>query len=525
MKRPLVLAMRGRQCKHRASRPQPENGSLCACRAKGPRARTDCRQTLRSCRGAARALHCCARAAGRGRENHRFVAKTCAWRFGPALAMRQGEQGAVMNPRKFPYGLALACLLMIAAGVPTLAHRLSAAPVGADAAVSPWGLWVAAHTFFLAMSAGAFPIATLPFVFGYRRFRPLVNLALFISLVALLTALLFVTADLAHPERLSHALLQPNPSSVILWVIVSYIAFGLLLSVMLAYSLRPYWAERARQRYSLAARVLSLGYQPGPAQEKREHAVLALLSAVGLLLCIALAGSMGSLLSVQSGRLYWHPGLFPISFVASAFLSGAAAVLAAASLFGRGGSAYKATLLLLARLVGVMLIVHAAVLPSEILIVLQAGIPAHVEILRQITAGPFPWVFWVIQIGLGTILATALLLAPPRPTLAVSAAAALLALFGVFAFRLNFVIAPLTLTQSAFPGAEGFAFLAGEHYVPTAYEWNLVLFAIGMGGLLFLLGRRLLPILPDSAPVQFELAARGRRIFPFFGASARQPAK
>jgi Ni/Fe-hydrogenase subunit HybB-like protein len=427
--------------------------------------------------------------------------------------------------KNFPHGLALACLLMIAAGLPTLSNRLSAAPIGAEAAVSPWGLWVAAHTFFLAMSAGAFPIATLPFVFGYRRFRPLVSLALFVSLVSLLTALVFVTADLAHPGRLTHALLEPNPSSVILWVILTYIAYGVLLTVMLAYSLRPYWAEIARRKHAMAARVLSFGYRSGAAQEKREHVVMAVLSAVGLLICIALAGSMGSLLSVQSGRLYWHPGLFPISFVASALLSGAAAVLAAASLFGRGGSAYKATLLLLGRLSGVLLIVHAAVLPSEIFIVLQAGIPAHIEILRQITAGPYPWVFWIGQVGLGTIVAAALLLLPSRPTLHVAAAAALLTLFGVFAFRLNFVIAPLTLTQSAFPGAEGFAFPAGTQYVPTAYEWNLVLFAIGLGGLVFLLGRRLLPILPDSAPVQFELAARGRQIFSPFGASVRQPAK
>jgi Ni/Fe-hydrogenase subunit HybB-like protein len=427
-----------------------------------------------------------------------------------------------MNQSKFPSVLTLACLLMMAAGLPTLAHRMSA-PIAADAAVSPWGLWVAAHNFFLAMSAGAFPIATLPFVFGYRRFRPLVGLSLFVSLVSLVVALLFVTADLARPERLAHALSQPNASSAMIWVIAGTLLYGLLLVVMLAIVLRPHWAERARRRHSMTARMLSFGLRPSPKQERREHSLLAMLSAFGLLICLALAGSMGSPLSVQSGRLYWHPSLFPITFVASALVSGAAAVLAAASLFGRGGSAYKQTLLLLGRLVGVLLIVQAAVLPSEIMIVLQAGISAQLEVLRQIAAGPYPWVFWVLQLGLGTILATALLLAPPRQTLAVSAAAALLTLLGVFALRLNFVIVPLTLPQSAFPGTEGFAFPAGQTYVPSAYEWNLVLFAVGLGGLLFLIGRRWLPILPESAPVEFELAARGRELLSTFGPSVRQP--
>jgi protein NrfD len=410
-----------------------------------------------------------------------------------------------MKPRKFPHALALAFLLMVGAGLPMINHRLGGAPL------APWGLSVAAYTFFLGMSAGAFPVATLPFVFGYRRFRPLVSLALFISLVSLLTALVFVAADVAHPERLAQALLRLNPSSVILWLVVGYLAFGGLVTLMLAYSLRPHWAERARRRGGLVPWLLSFGYRAGPAQERRDHAVLGVLSAIGLLMCLALAASTGSLLSVQSGRLFWHPGLFPISFVASALLSGAAAVVTAACLFGRGGNAYKATLLLLSRLVGVTLIIHATVLPSEILILLQGGIPAHLAVLREIMAGPYPWVFWVGQIGLGTIVAATLLLLPKRPTLTVAAAAGLLALFGVFAFRLNFVIVPLTLTQTGFPAAEGLALQLGEHYVPDAYEWSMVLFAMGLGGLVFLVGQRWLPILPASAPVQFELAAHGRR--------------
>ena len=46
----------------------------------------------------------------------------------------------------------------------------------------PWGLWVAAYIFFLGLSAGAFLISSLVYVFGIKRLEAVGPLALFQAL-------------------------------------------------------------------------------------------------------------------------------------------------------------------------------------------------------------------------------------------------------------------------------------------------------------------------------------------------------
>jgi len=398
-----------------------------------------------------------------------------------------------MSQRKpFPKAIAIVVALMFVAGLPGMFVRVAGAQAAAGTDFVPWGLWVAAYLFFSGLSAGAFPIATMPYVFGYKRFRPLVPLALLTSLVALSAALTFVLIDLGRPERALNVLLGANLSSMLTWVVAIYCLYGLLLVVMLAMTLRPHWAQRAQQTKSRIARWLAFGYEPSPEQERKDHKRLTWLGGVGLVVVLFLGGGVGSLFAVMGGRAFWHCGMFPITFVVSALVSGAALVLASASLVGRGGAAFKSTLLVLARLVGILLIVELIILPAETLILLRGGVPAHIAVIREIALGQHAWVFWVLQLGLGIVAALALLLLPKKANIATVSVAALYVLIGVFALRLSFVIPQ---------GGEA-------SYFPSLLEWNLVVFGVGLSGLLFMAGYRWLPVLNESAPIEFELASR-----------------
>ncbi len=396
---------------------------------------------------------------------------------------------------KFPWLVGGAFLAMFVAGLPGLFDRVvheHAHTAGSD--MTPWGLWVAGYIFFSGISAGAFPIAAMPHVFGYRRFRPLVGTALLVALCSLVAAMFFVLVDLGRPERaMTHVLFRPNTSSVMFWVIASYGMYSILLGLMSYFAFRPRWGESALATGRLLPRLLALGYRGTPAQERRNDLALRIIGALGLLVALTLAGGVGSLFAGLGGRAFWHSGLFPITFIVSALLSGAALVLASATLLGRGGEAFKTTLLLLARLIGLLLVVELVIIPVEAVITLNGGIPSHVAVLQTIATGPFAWVFWVLQVGFGTIVALWLLVGPKRPSLVVSSVAALYVLVGVFAFRLNFVIPQLVDPTSA--------------YVPNLMEWNVVICGVGLAGLVFLLGSRVLPVFPASAPMEFELAA------------------
>ncbi len=400
----------------------------------------------------------------------------------------------IQGQRKpFPKAIAAVVALMFLAGLPGLVHRVSSEQASAGTDFTPWGLWVAAYLFFSGLSAGAFPIATMPYVFGYKRFRPLVALSLLTSLVALAAAFIFVLIDLGRPERAFHVLIGANPNSALTWVVAAYCLYGLLLVVMLAVVLRPHWAQRAEQTKSRTARLLALGYRSSPAQEAKDHTRLKLLGGAGLVLVLFLGGGVGALFAVMGGQAFWHCGMFPITFVVSALVSGAALVLASASLVGHGGTAFKQTLLVLAKLVGILLIVELLILPAETMILLKGGVPSHIAVIREIALGQHAWVFWVLQLGVGIVAALALIFLPKKLNIATAAIAALYVLIGVFALRLSFVA----------PHAGGEA-----NYFPSLLEWNLVVFGVGLSGLLFVAGYHWLPVLTESAPLEFELASR-----------------
>ena len=400
-----------------------------------------------------------------------------------------------MTTTRVRTGLALLFGTLLAAGLPGVVERVvhEHANTAYDQGV-PWGLWVAAYLFFSGASAGAFPIATLSHVFGQRRFAPLAPLSLLVALVCLSGAVVLVMADLGRPERALH-LLRFNPTSVMFWVISLYTSYSLVLIGMLYLVLRPSWGAKARATGSRFYRWLALGHEDSDKQQRKDRFRTRVMGSFGLAVSFCLAAGVGMLFSVLPGRDFWHTGLFPITFLVSALVSGGALVIISASLFASGGRAFKETLLSVARLIGILLVVEAIILPVETLVVFKSGMPTGIGILTTIAAGPHAWVFWVLQFGIGTIAALLLILLPKKPTIAGAATASLFALIGTFAFRLNFVI-----PQQIYPS---------DSYIPSLYEWNLVIFGAGLAGLMFLAGLRWLPILPRETPIFFETAARG----------------
>ncbi|MBI4564386.1 MAG: hypothetical protein HY716_06805 [Planctomycetes bacterium] len=71
-------------------------------------------------------------------------------------------------------------------------------------------------------------------------------------------------------------------------------------------------------------------------------------------------------------------------------------------------------------------------LVSEVLIMRKGAVPANVAVLDAITGGKFAWVFWTVQIGLGTLLPIGMIFQPGRRSLWTMGVACLLILMGAF---------------------------------------------------------------------------------------------
>ena len=139
---------------------------------------------------------------------------------------------------------------------------------------------------------------------------------------------------------------------------------------------------------------------------------------------------------------------------------------------------------------------------AEFSINLYASIPAHADAFRLILFGPYWWVFWFIQIGIGTLVPVAIVLSP-RLGLSVRwlGLAGFLVAAGILGTRLNIVIPPqIAPVFDTLPDAyQHFRFSVG--YVPSVTEYSVVIGVFAFGAWLLFGGLKVLPL---------ELEAEGR---------------
>lgn len=362
----------------------------------------------------------------------------------------------------------------------------------------PWGLWVAMYIYFIGLSAGAFLLSTLVYVFQMPRFARIGKLSLFTALVALLAALLSIWFDLGHMGRFWKVYTSFAWRSMMAWMVWLYTAYTVLLVVELWVALRAdlvAWSARAGLTGSLA-RFLTLGARDdSPAALARDARVLRALGGVGIPLALAFHGGVGALFGVVGARPYWNSPLYPIMFLVSALASGGALLTFLVAFFWpeRRSAEHRELTISLGRITLGLLALDLLMEWAEFSVNLYASIPAHADAFRLVLFGPYWWVFWGVHLGLGALVPGLVLLFAGRSVRAVGTAGFLIAatFIGV---RLNIVLPGLAIAQ--LKGLEE-AYVDPRlslTYFPSAMEWLVGLFVVAFGVGLFYAGYRFLPI-------------------------------
>lgn len=338
-----------------------------------------------------------------------------------------------------------------------------------------WGLWVAMYLFFAGIAAGAFMLATLDFLFEVKLFKGTGKAALWGALVTLPAGLASIGLDLGHMERIWKVYLQPNPLSVMAQMVWGYSLFGLLILAALWVALRH--SER--------------------------RGLLKILMVIGLILGVFLSGGVGALLGVNAGRDFWHVSMLPAQFPIFALASGTALMMVVLGIFGPADPRRGQQLWVLGTLTVVLAVVKLYFLWTDFSQSLYGGIPQNVEAVNQILFGRYWWAFWLLQIGLGTLVPAFVLLQPrlakqPRWT----GWMGVLVLFGYAVGRANIVFPALTVPElealrTAFSGPH----LSFE-YFPSAMEWAVTLGIVGLATIVFLVGTDRLPLFRSTTEVR-----------------------
>jgi molybdopterin-containing oxidoreductase family membrane subunit len=360
-------------------------------------------------------------------------------------------------------------------GAPSMFQRLTQGlqPTALGSYV-PWGLWVGFYDYLVWLEVGSLLVfTTLVYLVGFKRLARLKPLALFTGFVVLLMALLVVFLDLGQAGRFFNVLLYPTFSSMIAIMVWLHIAYMLLL---------------------VAELVLALDFIK--VAEPRRSTILRWLAYISLPMGLALIIVSGSVFGVVAARPLWNTSSLPLMFLVSAVAAGSGLILLLAVLFwpNKESEDYTVVVRRLSNLTAWLLL--AGVFAAGIIgftSLYQGNDPMRTEAMQLILTGPFWWSFWIIHLLLGVFIPILILFGRggnPRW----AGAAAILSVVTFVAVTLNVVIPTL-----ATPELQGLATAFNHHrldynYVPSVNEWLVMLFIFGMGGLLFGLGLRLLPV-------------------------------
>jgi Ni/Fe-hydrogenase subunit HybB-like protein len=339
----------------------------------------------------------------------------------------------------------------------------------------PWGLQIAMAIYYIGLSAGSLVVSGLYGIFGKMEYKPFARIAAYLAMLFLIAGLLSIFTDQGRIDRM---MVQPfthfNPTSMFTlnpWLYMGHITICIIYL----------WALF-----------------------KERGAITKIASLTVVLWAIGTHTGTGAIFALAPRELYSSP-LLPPSFVAAALASGAALmILVMVGLFRATGRHLddEIVIWLGRRLLPVFLLSALYLMLIENLHrVYQAG--SHEAGMYFLFGGFYSVLFWVGLILLGSVVPAILLFirrtGTSIPWLVFSST---LVVVGILCERILIVIPGLVHPPEILPGMEITHSVWEEGiavYSVTFYEVLQALGVLAFVGLAFILGLKLLRLLPKEA--------------------------
>ncbi|MDA8165568.1 MAG: polysulfide reductase NrfD [Desulfobacteraceae bacterium] len=355
-------------------------------------------------------------------------------------------------------------LLLIVAGLGAGAYAFT---VGHEAAYAntremPWGILISTYAFFAITSTGLCLLAAISHLFGGNKFAPLANRTVFLSIVTIMAAFSIIGMEIENPWRMPlYNMLSPNLTSNIWWM-------GTLYGLAVGFMLVEFFLILTK-RYRLAV----------------------VLGVLGALAEVAANTNLGAVFATLSGRPFWYGAQLPVYFLASAFMSGAAAILLFTHLAYKIRSQQMGTDTMEAmqsagKVLTLMLFLVGVGTGWRFISFYVGGDEMGRIAADNLLSGPLSTNFWVFEVVVGFLMPLAILVASRMKSTQAMATAGLLTLVGQFFSRFDLVVGGQQVPE----------FLGWDNlptylpYTPSLAEILVVLGGIGIAGAGFLLGER-----------------------------------
>jgi len=337
----------------------------------------------------------------------------------------------------------------------------------------PWGLWITIDLSAIALGAGAFTLSAIVYLFGLKRFQPIVRLAVFVGFIGYTTALLTLVMDIGRPDRFWHPWVYWNIHSVlweITWCITIYLAIMILEFLPVVVDARLFDRVPYIRQARTAAHLL--------------HKAAPVLALLGLGISLLHQSSLGATYGIVKSRPIWFKPSMPILFILSAVAVGPALTMAVAFVVEW-----------ITRFSGFGLLVYGYLKFWDLAAVTYYGrTPAVDNALYMLrTQTPYNFGFWVMEVILGIVIPAILFITPRfnrNPVYLVMGA--LMAVAGVIISRWDVTVSGLFVPLSYAPGT--LYKLTPGRYFPNLVEWGIAVGIIGYDLLMLTLGIKFLPL-------------------------------
>lgn len=376
-------------------------------------------------------------------------------------------EAALQALKSKAYYLALALMgVLVLAGVAAGIHAKLIGTMHAYGAYRemPWGILISTYVFFVVTSTGLCLVSSIGHVFGVKAFGPIAKRSVFLAVATILSGFFVISFEIENPFRMAiYNVLSPNLTSNIWWMGTLYGAYMMFMAVEF-YLL-------VTKRYKMATMAGFLGVFSG----------------------VAAHSNLGAVFGMLDGREFWYGPFMPIYFIASAMMSGAAAIIfftwIAYKINGEKMDSAMKRALALTTQVGILLIAVILFFTIWKFIIGFAGGEAKKLALESLLTGPFAFNFWVLEIGIGMVLPLILYLVSRGKNLSLIALASAMMMFGIFFMRYDLVVVGQTVPVQYELRVTDYANLL--RYTPSVHEILVVLGGIGLAGFIFLLGEKI----------------------------------
>ncbi len=341
--------------------------------------------------------------------------------------------------------------------------------------VIPWGMPIVFLIYLIGLSAGSLILSSLTYVFGREEYKPIARIAVFLAIVLIFGAMIFIFVDLGRPEKFWRLFMFFYMNNMLSMFAINGILYGGYFIISLTY--------------------LGFIFFDNPRFTK-------IVGTLAVCWAVLVHMGTGAIFGFIAARETWFSPIKPLEFLAAAMTSGLALLIVAVIL----------TLIFTGRKVKDKIIISLGKMLAAIIIILLILIfvdklthlySPHREAAIYMLAGHLSWIFWGFQIGMGAIIPLFILLNPRlNKSVPWVAIASVSVVIGVFFERYYLVIPGAAYPMHYYPGKiEGIWGITGSFPI-TPVETLMSLGIIAILGLLYLFGLKYLELLPAKEPAE-----------------------